>query len=177
MTQEDVDSGSRGPWHQTSAGHQRAGEDARAEDGFVKIFCRCREPWSEPWWWPSASELIYPLALAVELGLNVDDLATTFTVYARPEWFDRRGSTPAAPSRLGTANADRQVAPVCGRHRRFPRYWDEFAAFTAACVCARLRFGAAHNAERQSRSGPCTRRRAGLKSSESAATRVPRNSP
>ena len=52
------------------------------EDGFVKIFCRVSGTVvGAVVVAPSASELIYPLALAVELGLNVDDLATTFTVY------------------------------------------------------------------------------------------------
>ena len=86
---------------------------------------------------PSASELIYLLALAVELGLNVDDLATTFTVYpslsgsiAEAARRPCTKSTSVLPMPIG------RVAPVCGRHQRFPRYWDEFAAFTAACVCA-----------------------------------------
>ena len=52
------------------------------EEGFVKIFCRVSGTVvGAVVVAPSASELIYPLALAVELGLNVDDLATTFTVY------------------------------------------------------------------------------------------------
>lgn len=52
------------------------------EDGFVKIFCRVSGTVvGAVVVAPSASELIYPLALAVELGLNVDDLATTFAVY------------------------------------------------------------------------------------------------
>ncbi len=52
------------------------------EDGFVKIFCRVSGTVvGAVVVAPGASELIYPLALAVELGLNVDDLATTFAVY------------------------------------------------------------------------------------------------
>ncbi len=52
------------------------------EDGFVKIFCRVSGTVvGAVIVAPNASELIYPLALAVDLGLNVDDLATTFTVY------------------------------------------------------------------------------------------------
>jgi dihydrolipoamide dehydrogenase len=52
------------------------------EEGFVKIFCRVSGTVvGAVVVAPSGSELIYPLALAVELGLNVDDLATTFTVY------------------------------------------------------------------------------------------------
>jgi pyruvate/2-oxoglutarate dehydrogenase complex dihydrolipoamide dehydrogenase (E3) component len=52
------------------------------EDGFVKIFCRVSGTVvGAVVVAPSASELIYPLALAVELGLKVDDLATTFAVY------------------------------------------------------------------------------------------------
>jgi len=53
-----------------------------SDDGFVKIFCRVSGTVvGAVVVAPSASELIYPLALAVELGLKVDDLATTFTVY------------------------------------------------------------------------------------------------
>jgi dihydrolipoamide dehydrogenase len=52
------------------------------DEGFVKIFCRVSGTVvGAVIVAPNASELIYSLALAVELGLNVDDLATTFTVY------------------------------------------------------------------------------------------------
>jgi dihydrolipoamide dehydrogenase len=83
VTQADVDAG-------TARAHGiklPLATNARAkmqglEDGFVKIFCRVSGTVvGAVVVAPSASELIYPLALAVELGLNVDDLATTFTVY------------------------------------------------------------------------------------------------
>jgi dihydrolipoamide dehydrogenase len=62
----------------TNARAKMQGVDA----GFVKIFCRVSGTVvGAVVVAPGASELIYPLALAVELGLNVDDLATTFTVY------------------------------------------------------------------------------------------------
>ena len=83
VTQADVDSGIvrahgiRLPLA-TNARAKMQGRD----DGFVKIFCRGSGiVVGAVVVAPSASELIYPLALAVELGLNVDDLATTFTVY------------------------------------------------------------------------------------------------
>lgn len=52
-------------------------------DGFVKIFCTHtnRTVIGGVVVAPQASELIYPLTLAVEHRLTVDDLATTFTVY------------------------------------------------------------------------------------------------
>ena len=52
-------------------------------DGFVKIFCTHtnRTVIGSVVVAPQASELIYPLTLAVEHRLTVDDLATTFTVY------------------------------------------------------------------------------------------------
>ena len=51
-------------------------------EGFVKIFCRVSGTVvGAVVVSPNASELIYPLALAVDLGLNVDDLARTFAVY------------------------------------------------------------------------------------------------
>ena len=62
----------------TNARAKMQGVDA----GFVKIFCRVSGTVvGAVVVAPNASELIYSLALAVELGLNVDDLATTFTVY------------------------------------------------------------------------------------------------
>lgn len=51
-------------------------------EGFVKIFCRSTGTVvGAVVVAPNASELIYALALAVDLGLNVDDLAKTFAVY------------------------------------------------------------------------------------------------
>jgi dihydrolipoamide dehydrogenase len=53
------------------------------EDGFVKLYCR---PASGVVIGgavvaPAASELIQPIAMAVQLGLTVNELAATFSVY------------------------------------------------------------------------------------------------
>lgn len=64
------------------AGNPRA-KMQNVRDGFVKLFCTHsnRTVIGGVVVAPKASELIYPLALAVEQGLTVHDLATTFTVY------------------------------------------------------------------------------------------------
>ena len=68
------------------------------EDGFIKIFCRVSGTVvGAVVVAPGASELIYPLAIAVEQGLNVDDLATTFSVYP-----SLSGSIAEAARRLHT---------------------------------------------------------------------------
>jgi len=83
VTQEDVDSGvARAHGNKIPLATNARAKMQGLEDGFVKIFCRVSGTVvGAVVVAPSASELIYPLALAVELGLNVDDLATTFTVY------------------------------------------------------------------------------------------------
>jgi dihydrolipoamide dehydrogenase len=83
VTQEDVDSGvARAHGIKLPLATNARAKMQGLEDGFVKIFCRVSGTVvGAVVVAPSASELIYPLALAVELGLNVDDLATTFTVY------------------------------------------------------------------------------------------------
>ena len=67
-------------------------------DGFVKIFCR-------PVTGivvggvvvaPRASELIYPLAVAVAQRLTVDQVSGSFTVYPSTDGIDRRGGPAAA---------------------------------------------------------------------------------
>lgn len=52
-------------------------------DGFVKLFCgaRSQQVLGGVVVAPRASELIYPVTLAVEHHLTVDDVATAFTVY------------------------------------------------------------------------------------------------
>ena len=52
-------------------------------DGFVKVFCRAgtRTVIGGVVVAPRASELIHPIAIAVENGLTVDQVATAFTVY------------------------------------------------------------------------------------------------
>lgn len=64
------------------AGNPRA-KMQNVRDGFVKLFCTHtnRTVIGGVIVAPKASELIYPLTLAVEQRMNVDDLATTFTVY------------------------------------------------------------------------------------------------
>ncbi|MEZ5186643.1 MAG: NAD(P)H-quinone dehydrogenase [Candidatus Nanopelagicales bacterium] len=83
VTQTDVDSGvARAHGIKLPLATNARAKMQGLEDGFVKIFCRVSGTVvGAVVVAPSASELIYPLALAVELGLNVDDLATTFTVY------------------------------------------------------------------------------------------------
>ena len=65
--------------------------------GFVKVFCRpnSRLVIGGVIVGPHASELIHVLALAIEAGLNVDDIASTFTVYP-----SLSGSTAEAARRL-----------------------------------------------------------------------------
>lgn len=83
VTQEDVDSGvARAHGIKLPLATNARAKMQGFEDGFVKIFCRVSGTVvGAVIVAPGASELIYPLALAVELGLNVDDLATTFAVY------------------------------------------------------------------------------------------------
>lgn len=53
------------------------------EDGFIKLFARTDSGTviGGVVVAPSASELIYPIAMAVENRLTVDELARTYTVY------------------------------------------------------------------------------------------------
>src|SRR5262249_2253609 len=53
------------------------------DDGFVKLFCRSgtRTVVGGVVVAPRASELIYPVSLAVRLGLTVDQMADAFVVY------------------------------------------------------------------------------------------------
>jgi dihydrolipoamide dehydrogenase len=52
-------------------------------DGFVKLYCRQATGvvMGGSVVAPAASELIQPIAMAVQLGLTVSELAATFTVY------------------------------------------------------------------------------------------------
>ena len=83
-SQADVDSGkvSAEVFVLPLAGNPRA-KMQNIRDGFVKLFCTHtdRTIIGGVIVAPRASELIYPLTLAVEQRLSVDDLATTFTVY------------------------------------------------------------------------------------------------
>jgi dihydrolipoamide dehydrogenase len=56
---------------------------AGIQDGFVKLFCSAGSGTviGGVVVAPRASELIYPIALAVENRLNVDQVAKTFAVY------------------------------------------------------------------------------------------------
>jgi len=84
LSQADLEAG-EGPARQVTlplAGNARAKMGSLA-DGFVKLFCR---PGSGRVLGgvvvaPRASELILPIALAVEVGLTVDQLAHTATIY------------------------------------------------------------------------------------------------
>ena len=64
------------------AGNARA-KMARQTEGFVKLYCRegTGQVLGGVVVAPGASELILPVALAVQRSLTVDDLAATFTVY------------------------------------------------------------------------------------------------
>ena len=71
------------------------------EDGFVKVFARAgsHTVLGGVVVAPRASELIYPLALAVENRLTVDQVASTFTVYP-----SLTGSIAEAARRLHTSS-------------------------------------------------------------------------
>jgi pyruvate/2-oxoglutarate dehydrogenase complex dihydrolipoamide dehydrogenase (E3) component len=84
VTQQQVDSG------EVSAAQVKLPLDTNARakmqdfhDGFVKLFCRVGTGivMGGVVVAPRASELIYPVSLAVRLGLNVDQVADAFTVY------------------------------------------------------------------------------------------------
>ena len=84
VTQRQVDSG------EVSAAQVKLPLDTNARakmqdfhDGFVKLFCRVGTGivMGGVIVAPRASELIYPVSLAVRLGLNVDQVADAFTVY------------------------------------------------------------------------------------------------
>lgn len=84
VTQEQVDSGK----YQADVIKLNLATNARAKmmnirEGFVKIFSRKGSGTviGAVVVAPRASELIFPLALAVTHKLHVDDVATTFTVY------------------------------------------------------------------------------------------------
>lgn len=83
VTQAEVDSGvARAHGIKLPLSTNARAKMQGVDEGFVKIFCRVSGTVvGAVIVAPNASELIYSLALAVELGLNVDDLATTFTVY------------------------------------------------------------------------------------------------
>ncbi|MEV4140415.1 NAD(P)H-quinone dehydrogenase [Dactylosporangium sp. NPDC049742] len=84
ITQSDIDSG-RVPARSVMlplAGNARAKMDG-LDDGFVKIFCRPASGLvvGGVVVAPKASELIMPIAMAVENHLSVDQLAHTITIY------------------------------------------------------------------------------------------------
>ncbi len=83
VTQAEVDSGvARAHGIKLPLATNARAKMQGVHEGFVKIFCRVSGTVvGAVVVAPNASELIYSLALATELGLNVDDLATTFTVY------------------------------------------------------------------------------------------------
>jgi NAD(P)H dehydrogenase (quinone) len=84
VSQDDVESG-RVPARQVMlplAGNARA-KMAAVHDGFVKLFCRpaSGQVVGGVVVAPKASELILPIAIAVENHLTVDQLAHTITIY------------------------------------------------------------------------------------------------
>lgn len=99
VTQAEVDSGqARARGIKLPLGTNARAKMQGSVDGFVKIFCRQSGTVAGAVVVaPGASELIYPLAIAVEQRLNVDDLATTFTVFP-----SMSGSLAEAARRLHT---------------------------------------------------------------------------
>ena len=103
FTQREIDS-------EAVAAHvilQPLATNARAKmqgvtDGFVKIFARpgTKTVMGGVVVAPKASELVHALALAVDQGLTVDQLAQTFTVYP-----SLSGSLAEAARRLHTVDA------------------------------------------------------------------------
>lgn len=101
VTQQDVDSATV----DAVTVHLPLSTNARAkmqgiDDGFVKVFARAdsHTVLGGVVVGPRASELIYPLTLAVEHRLNVDQLASTFTIYP-----SLTGSIAEAARRLHTS--------------------------------------------------------------------------
>ncbi len=101
VTQAEVDSGvARAHGIKLPLATNARAKMQGVDEGFVKIFCRVSGTVvGAVVVAPNASELIYSLALAVDLGLNVDDLATTFTVYP-----SLSGSIAEAARRLHTVD-------------------------------------------------------------------------
>ena len=101
VTQAEVDSGvARAHGMMLPLATNARAKMQGVDEGFVKIFCRVSGTVvGAVVVAPNASELIYSLALAVDLGLNVDDLATTFTVYP-----SLSGSIAEAARRLHTVD-------------------------------------------------------------------------
>ena len=84
LTQRDLDEGRfRGDVVLVPLAPNARAKMAEQRDGFVKLLCRrgSRIVAGAVIVGPHASELIYPLTIAVEQPLTVDQLASTFTVY------------------------------------------------------------------------------------------------
>ncbi len=84
LTQRDLDEGRfRGDVVLVPLAPNARAKMAEQRDGFVKLLCRrgSRIVAGAVIVGPHASELIYPLTIAVEQRLTVDQLASTFTVY------------------------------------------------------------------------------------------------
>ena len=97
-----------GPWRSAAAGAATRGPRCRAcRDGFVKLFCRSRHRASSSAAWssrPRASELIYPLAIAVLERLTVDQFAGVVHGLPVAVRLDRRGGPPPARSQRSTSS-------------------------------------------------------------------------
>jgi pyruvate/2-oxoglutarate dehydrogenase complex dihydrolipoamide dehydrogenase (E3) component len=84
LTQADLDAGTfRGDVVMVPLAANARAKMGGHGDGFVKLFCRrgSRIVAGAVIVSPSASELIYPLTIAIENRITVDQLAATFTVY------------------------------------------------------------------------------------------------
>jgi dihydrolipoamide dehydrogenase len=102
LTQADLDAGTfRGDVVMVPLAANARAKMSDHVDGFVKLFCRrgSRIIAGAVIVGPSASELIYPLTIAVEQRITVDELASSFTVYP-----SLSGSIAEAARRLRVAS-------------------------------------------------------------------------
>ena len=107
------------------AGNPRAKMQG-VRDGFVKLFCahRSQEVLGGVVVAPRASEMIFPVAMAVAHRLTVDEVAHSSTVYPSTERVDRRGRSPAAQGplmptlRMGTTSRRARLAGTTSRRAR-----------------------------------------------------------
>ncbi|MFM7013491.1 MAG: NAD(P)H-quinone dehydrogenase [Actinomycetota bacterium] len=83
-SESEIDSGlAQGTIQKIMLAHNPRAKMQGIEDGFIKLFARTGSGTilGGVVVAPSASELIYPIAIAVENRLTVDELARTFTIY------------------------------------------------------------------------------------------------
>ena len=83
VTQQQVDSGEVAPGRSPSPCAATPVPKCRAMSTASSRCSAAASPalWWAAWWWRHASELIYPLAIAVSERLTVDQVSGSFTVY------------------------------------------------------------------------------------------------